>query len=262
MSEKKEKKLPPERNIAFRLAYLGTNYHGWQYQNNAVTIQQVVQQAIAKATGCQVSLSGVGRTDAGVHARAYVANGRLATRIPLDKLPLAVSAYLPEDISVSRAVQVPDEFDARFNCRSKEYTYLIHNSRVRNPFYHNRAYFCPAPLDFQAMVQAAPCFEGRQDFAAVRTLGTPVRSTVRTMLYCKVERQGELISVRVRADGFLYNMARAIAGTLLYCGLGKIPPDRIPAILAAGDREQAGPTAPACGLYLTGMDYGMEELDV
>ena len=160
----KEKKLPPERNIALRLAYLGTNYHGWQYQNNALSIQQVLQEALAKATGCQVVLSGVGRTDAGVHARAYVANGRMRTGIPLDKLPLAVGAYLPEDIAVSRATEVPEDFDARFNCRSKEYTYLIHNSRTRNPFYHNRAYFCPAPLDFEAMVQAAPHFEGQQDF--------------------------------------------------------------------------------------------------
>ena len=123
-----------ERNIAFRLAYLGTAYHGWQYQNNAITVQQVLQQAIGKATGCQVSLSGVGRTDAGVHARIYVANARMATSIPLDKLPLAISAYLPPDISVSRAVEVPWDFDARFQCQKKEYTYLIHNSRVRDPF--------------------------------------------------------------------------------------------------------------------------------
>ena len=258
----KEKKLPPERNIALRLAYLGTNYHGWQYQNNALTIQQVLQEALLKATGSPVSLSGVGRTDAGVHARAYVANGLMRTGIPLDKLPLAVGAYLPQDIAVSRAIEVPWEFDARFNCRSKEYTYLIHNSRTRNPFYHNRAYFCPAPLDFDAMVRAAPYFEGRQDFAAVRSVGTPVRSTVRTMLYCRVERQGDLIAVRVRADGFLYNMARAIAGTLIYCGLGKILPEEIPAVLASRDRERAGPTAPACGLYMTGLDYGMEDLDV
>lgn len=258
----KQKKKPPERNVALRLSYLGTNYHGWQYQNNAMTIQQALQEALAKATGCQVSLSGVGRTDAGVHARAYVANSPMRTSIPLDKLPLAVNAYLPEDISVSQAVEVPREFDARFSCRSKEYTYLIHNSRVRNPFYQNRAYFCPAPLDFDAMVRAAPHFEGRQDFAAVRSVGTPVRSTVRTMLYCKAERQQDLIAVRVRADGFLYNMARAIAGTLIYCGLGKILPEDIPDVLASRDRERGGPTAPACGLYMTGLDYGMEELDV
>ena len=145
-----------ERNIAFRLAYLGTAYHGWQYQNNAITVQQVLQQAIGKATGCQVSLSGVGRTDAGVHARIYVANARMATSIPLDKLPLAISAYLPPDISVSRAVEVPWDFDARFQCQKKEYTYLIHNSRVRDPFYHNRAYFCPSRLDYDAMAEAAP----------------------------------------------------------------------------------------------------------
>ena len=250
-----------ERNIAFRLAYLGTAYHGWQYQNNAITVQQVLQQAIGKATGCQVSLSGVGRTDAGVHARIYVANARMTTGIPLDKLPLAISAYLPPDISVSRAVEVPWDFDARFQCQKKEYTYLIHNSRVRDPFYHNRAYFCPSRLDYDAMAEAAPYFEGKQDFAAVRSEGTPVRSTVRTMYYCCTEKEGDLISIRVCADGFLYNMARAISGTLLYCGLHKIEPRQIPEILASRDREQAGPTAPACGLYMTALTYGMEELD-
>ena len=250
-----------ERNIAFRLAYLGTAYHGWQYQNNAITVQQVLQQAIGKATGCQASLSGVGRTDAGVHARIYVANARMATSIPLDKLPLAISAYLPPDISVSRAVEVPWDFDARFQCQKKEYTYLIHNSRVRDPFYHNRAYFCPSRLDYDAMAEAAPYFEGKQDFAAVRSEGTPVRSTVRTMYYCRTEKEGDLISIRVCADGFLYNMARAISGTLLYCGLHKIEPRQIPEILASRDRERAGPTAPACGLYMTALTYGMEELD-
>ena len=250
-----------ERNIAFRLAYLGTAYHGWQYQNNAITVQQVLQQAIGKATGCQVSLSGVGRTDAGVHARIYVANARMATSIPLDKLPLAISAYLPPDISVSRAVEVPWDFDARFQCQKKEYTYLIHNSRVRDPFYHNRAYFCPSRLDYDAIAEAAPYFEGKQDFAAVRSEGTPVRSTVRTMYYCRTEKEGDLISIRVCADGFLYNMARAISGTLLYCGLHKIEPRKIPEILASRDRERAGPTAPACGLYMTALTYGMEELD-
>lgn len=250
-----------ERNIAFRLAYLGTAYHGWQYQNNAITVQQVLQQAIGKATGCKASLSGVGRTDAGVHARIYVANARMATSIPLDKLPLAISAYLPPDISVSRAVEVPWDFDARFQCQKKEYTYLIHNSRVRDPFYHNRAYFCPSRLDYDAMAEAAPYFEGKQDFAAVRSEGTPVRSTVRTMYYCRTEKEGDLISIRVCADGFLYNMARAISGTLLYCGLHKIEPRQIPEILASRDRERAGPTAPACGLYMTALTYGMEELD-
>ncbi len=254
------RELKPQ-NIAFTLAYLGTNYHGWQYQNNAISVQQVVQQAIQRATGCAVNLSGCGRTDAGVHARVYVANAPLATAIPLDKLPLAISAYLPEDIAVRRATAVPDDFDARFSCRRKEYSYLIHNSRVRNPFYHNRAYFCPSRLDYGAMEQAAPHFAGRQDFAAVRSEGTPVRSTVRTMYYCRTEKQGDLITIRVCADGFLYNMARAIAGTLLYCGLHKIEPGQIPAILRSGDREQAGPTAPACGLYMTALSYGMEALD-
>ena len=159
------------QNIAFTLAYLGTAYHGWQYQNNAISIQQVMQEAIEKATGQAVTLSGCGRTDAGVHAKIYVANAKLATRIPLDKLPLAISAYLPEDISVSRATAVPDDFDARFSCRRKEYSYLIHNSRVRNPFYHNRTYFCPSALDDDAMAAAAPPFRRPAGFCRCAQCG-------------------------------------------------------------------------------------------
>lgn len=256
------KKIPLERNIAFTLAYLGTAYHGWQYQENAISVQQVLQDAMAQCMGQKVTLSGCGRTDAGVHAQIYVANAHVATGIPLDKLPLAINAYLPPDISIYKATEVPQGFDARFSCQSKEYSYQIHNSRLRNPFYHNRAYFCPSPLDYEAMAAGAPYFEGKQDFAAVRSLGsTPLRSTVRTVYHCRTRRQGDLITISVCADGFLYNMARAIAGTLIYCGLGKIEPQALPGILRSGDRELAGPTAPACGLYMTDLHYGLEELD-
>ncbi len=249
------------RNIAFKLAYLGTAYHGWQYQNNAMTIQQMMQEAIEKATGQKITLSGCGRTDAGVHARLYVANGRLETKIPLEKLPLAVNAYLPMDIGVTQALEMPMDFDARFSCISKEYTYQIYNSRMRDPFYHNRAYFCPSALDYEEMARAAKHFVGKHDFSAVRSEGTPVRSPIRTIHYCETEKKGDLISIRVCADGFLYNMVRAISGTLIYCGLHKIMADQIPAVLESRDREQAGPTAPACGLYLSALNYGMEALD-
>lgn len=248
--------------IALRLSYLGADYHGWQRQKNALSVQQVLEDAIFDLTGQKTALSGCGRTDAGVHARTYVASCRLETGIPLSRLPAALNARLPRDIVVHRAHAVPDGFDARFSCKSKEYTYLIHNSRTRDPFLTGRAWFYPQPLDVGAMRRAARAFVGRQDFAAVRNEGTPVKSTVREIFYCEVERrEGGIVAVRVCADGFLYNMVRAITGTLVYCGIGKISPDDMKAILLRGRRESAGPTAPPDGLYMTALTYGMEELD-
>jgi tRNA pseudouridine38-40 synthase len=249
-------------NTALVLSYLGTGYHGWQRQNNGLTIQELLERAVRESCGLRdVYVSGCGRTDAGVHAAFYVCNFKGEVRIPADKLPLALNARLPEAVAVRRAVPVAEDFDARFSCRSKEYTYLIHNSRVRDPFLLGRACFYPQPLDERLMTEAARHFVGRQDFAAVRNLGTPVRSTVRTVLSCTAERRGDRLRVRVAADGFLYNMVRAIAGTLIYVGIGKLRPDEIADVLRSGDRDRAGPTAPACGLYLTALDYGLPSLD-
>lgn len=247
---------------ALVLSYLGTGYHGWQRQNNAMTIQQLLEEAWEKTCGKPAAFSGCGRTDAGVHARYYVASIDQASPIPLAKLPLALNARLPDGVVVKKAAAVPDGFDARFSCVSKEYTYLIHNSRVRDPFLVRRAWCYPQPLNAEAMARAAGDFVGTHDFAAVKNEGTPVKSTVRTIFYCQVERRSEdLIAIRVCADGFLYNMVRAIAGTLVYVGVGKLPADGIPALLESRDREAAGPTAPPWGLYMTALNYQMEELD-
>ena len=248
--------------IALRLSYFGAAYHGWQRQKNASAVQQVLEDSIAALTGKHVTLSGCGRTDAGVHARTYVASCALNTHIPMDRLPAAINARLPQDIVVHRAVIAPDGFDARFSCKSKEYTYFIHNSRTRDPFLTDRAWFYPQKLDVGAMRRAARAFVGRQDFAAVKSEGTPVKSTVREIYYCQVEeREGGIVAIRVCADGFLYNMVRAITGTLVYCGIGKINPGDVTSILRSGQRESAGPTAPPGGLYLTALTYGLEDID-
>ncbi|MBQ2650202.1 MAG: tRNA pseudouridine(38-40) synthase TruA [Clostridia bacterium] len=248
--------------IALKLSYLGTAYHGWQRQKNGVTIQQKIEEAIEKTCGQKVSVSGCGRTDAGVHAENYVASVRMNCSIPMDRLPHALNARLPDDIVIHEAHIVPDDFDARFSCIRKEYTYRIHNSATRNPFLSDRAYFYPQHLDEKKMQQAARHFVGVHDFSAVRSIGTPVRSPVREIYYLDVERHGDRIELRVCADGFLYNMVRAIAGTLVFVGNGKIDPESIPAILESKDREEGGPTAPACGLYMTALTYGMEAIDV
>lgn len=242
-------------NIALRLSYNGAAYHGWQTQRNAATVQQTVTDAIEAVLSQRVSLSGVGRTDAGVHARRYVASFHADCSIPMDRLPLALNAQLPPDIAVSAACRVPDCFDARFQCTRKEYTYLISCGRVRDPFLVQRSYFYPFPLDVEAMQRAAQRFVGRQDFAAVRSMGTQVKSTVREIFSCEVDAVGSLVRIRVCADGFLYNMVRAISGTLLYAGQGKILPESVADILLSRDREQAGPTLPPGGLYMTRLWY-------
>ena len=243
------------RNIALKLMYVGTAYHGWQIQKNAVTVEETLEKALASVVGHPVKCTGAGRTDAGVHAETYVANFRTSSRIPCDRLPLAVNTRLPDDIVVVRAFEVPDSFNAIGSCLKKEYTYRIYNSRFKNPFYVDRAYFYPKHLDEEFLNRAAGMFVGTHDFAAVRSVGTETRSTVRTIYYCHVTRNGDLLELKVCANGFLYNMVRAITGTVLYAAEGKFAPEDIPAILELGDRSAAGPTVPPGGLYLTRLWY-------
>lgn len=249
------------RNIALVLAYNGTAYHGWQVQKTQVTVAQTLERGLSMVCGEPIRVVGCGRTDAGVHAERYVANFHTASRIPTARLPFAVNTHLPEDIAVQEAYEVDDSFNAIGSCLRKEYTYRIYNDRVQNPFYVHRAYFYPKRLDEQKMDAAARMFEGTHDFAAVRSVGTNVKSTVRTVYYCRVVRNGALLELKVCANGFLYNMARAITGTVLYAAEGKLTPEEIPAILDAGDRTLAGPTAPPDGLYLTRVWYEDERLN-
>ena len=244
-----------QRNIALRLSYTGTAYHGWQVQKNARSVAETLEQALATVVGHPVKLTGAGRTDAGVHARVYVANFRTSSGIPVDRLPLAVNTRLPDDIVVSRATVVPDGFNAIGSCRKKEYTYRIYNSRIRDPFYVNRVWFYPRPLDEAVLAAAAAQFVGTHDFAAVRSVGTETRSTVRTVYYFEVARRERVIDLRVCADGFLYNMVRAMVGTCVYAAEGKLDPADIPGILSARNRTLAGPTAPPDGLYMTNLWY-------
>lgn len=249
------------RNIALVLAYNGTAYHGWQVQKTQVTVAQTLERGLSMVCGEPIRVVGCGRTDAGVHAERYVANFHTASRIPTARLPFAVNTHLPEDIAVQEAYEVDDSFNAIGSCLRKEYTYRIYNDRVQNPFYVHRAYFYPKRLDEQKMDAAARMFEGTHDFAAVRSVGTNVKSTVRTVYYCRVVRNGALLELKVCANGFLYNMVRAITGTVLYAAEGKLTPEEIPAILDAGDRTLAGPTAPPDGLYLTRVWYEDERLN-
>ena len=243
------------RNIALRLKYDGSRYHGWQVQKNDITVAQTLDEALSRVCGHKVRTVGCGRTDAGVHALRYCANFKTDSRIPVDRLPLAVNAQLPGDIAVCAAVEVEDAFNAISSCIKKEYIYKILNSNIRDPFLEKRVCFYPQHLDMELMSAAARAFEGTHDFKAVRSLGTETKTTVRTVHWCRAEKAGDIITVSICADGFLYNMCRAMVGTMVYASYGKLLPEEIPQLLELGDRRLTGPTMPPQGLYLNRVWY-------
>lgn len=243
------------RNIALRLAYDGSGYHGWQVQKNDISVCSTLEQALEKACGHRVRAVGCGRTDAGVHALRYCANFRTDCRIPIDRFPAAVNSRLPSDIAVTDAAEAEEGFNAIGSCIKKEYIYKIQNSPIRDPFGEKRVCFYPQHLDLGRMQRAAAAFEGTHDFRAVRSVGTETKTTVRTVHWCRCEKDGDIITVSVCADGFLYNMCRAIVGTMVYASYGKLEPEDIPMLLEKGDRRLTGPTMPPQGLYLNRVWY-------
>lgn len=243
------------RNIAVKIAYDGSAYHGWQTQKDLPTVQETLTKAVQKVCGGEPHVIGCGRTDAGVHALRYCANFRTDCAIPVDRVALALNTRLPADIAVVDAVEAPWEFNAIGSCIKKEYIYKILNTRIPDPFLNKRACFYPHPLDAEVMDRAARAFVGTHDFAAVRSVGTQTKTTVRTIHWCNARREGDLITVNVCADGFLYNMVRAIVGTLVYASHGKLAPEEIPALLETRDRRLTGPTMPPQGLYMNRIWY-------
>ena len=243
------------RQLAIRLSYDGSAYHGWQRQKGLETVQQTLEEAVSRLAKAETHVIGCGRTDAGVHARKYCASFRTECAVPAEKLPLALNALLPPDIAVSAACEEEPEFHPVYSCRRKEYTYFLRSGALRDPFERSRVWFRPGELELEPMRQAAEQFLGTHDFAAVRSVGTNVKTTVRTVYSFSVDREGSLFTFRISASGFRYNMARAMVGTVVYAALGKLRPEDIPTILEAGDRCLAGPTVPPQGLYMTGVWY-------
>jgi len=246
------------KNIAAKIMYDGSGYRGWQVQREGKTVAGTLEAALSRLFGHPIKAHGCGRTDAGVHAERYCANFKTTSNIPPERLPLALNSFLPPDIAVQRTIYVPDEFDANLSCIKKEYTYRLINSRIRDPFYTGRAYFYHQKIDIGAMAKAARHFVGTHDFAAVRSVGSVTKTTVRTVHWYEIEEKWPFIELRVCANGFLYNMARAMAGTLLYVSEGKISPDDLPRLLEQKDRRLTGPTVPPDGLYLTRIWYDGE----
>jgi len=244
------------RNIRLTLAYDGTNFNGWQTQPGFRTVQETLEIALASLTGEErVRCNASGRTDAGVHAIGQVVNFYSTTKLPPDVLVRAINAHLPEDVTVSEAAEMPQAFDANRDAKRKLYRYVIHDGAVPSPFL--RRYCCQSRhrLDDAAMRRAAEPLKGRHDFHSFETDWPNRMSSVRTISHLAVNCVGDWIWIDVEADGFLYNMVRAIAGTLMYVGRGYWPETQVAAILNAADRTQAGPTAPAQGLFLMRVTY-------
>ena len=244
------------QDLLLKLAYDGTRYHGWQIQENALTVQQVFQEALERITGLKEDIKACSRTDTGVHAREFCVSLRTESPIAPERLVAALNHYLPQDIAVRSCTPVPPGFHARYSCKGKEYVYQIWNHPVRDPFLAGRALHYWYPMDEALLDQAAQLYVGRHDFSYFCTLVKREKGDLTsTVTNARVQRQGDLVTFTVAADGFLYNMGRIMVGTLLRVQQGKFTPQDIPGILRARDRKAAGPTAPACGLYLNRVFY-------
>ena len=247
------------RRIMIKVAYDGTNYSGWQIQINALTIEEVLNKALSDLLNEGITVTGASRTDAGVHALCNFAIFDTLTKMPADKICYAVNTRLPEDIRVTQSVEVDKEFHPRRCLTKKTYEYHILNTKIASPIKRNFAHFCHYNCDVELMKIAAKDFKGKHDFKAFCTVGTQVLTTVREITDISVNRVGDEIVIRVTGYGFLYNMVRIIAGTLLEIGCGRRAVDSIPATIESLDRTKAGPTAPARGLMLVEYEFVDEE---
>lgn len=242
-----------------KIKYLGTAFHGFQVQPDKRTVMGELCRALAEALGGPCKVTGCSRTDAGVHANEFCITVECnAATVPPEKLPVAVARFLPEDLSLYFAEACADDFHPRYDVVSKEYLYRIINAPVYDPFEHQRVWFVARPITDKGvarMKEAARYFVGKRDFASFMSEGSDITDTTREIYYLDVSKSGDLIEVRICANGFLYNMVRIIVGTLIEVAHGRISPDKIPEIIESKNRAMAGMTAPACGLYLNKVRY-------
>ncbi len=244
------------RKIKLKIEYDGTNYHGWQIQKNAISVQEIIERAISRLLGNEIGIVGCSRTDVGVHAYGQIAHFSTDSTIPGDKFSYAINNLLPSDIVIKQSEEVSEDFHSRYSAKGKKYRYLIYNGAHASAIMRNRTYHVRPELDIEKMQKAAKYFIGEHDFAAFQATGGQVRSTVRKIFSMELQKKEDnIISIEVSGNGFLYNMVRIIAGTLVYVGMGKIDADEISMIIDSLDRTRAGKTAPAEGLYLMEIYY-------
>ena len=243
------------KGYILKIAYIGANYCGWQVQPNKPTVQETLQRACERVFGCSVSLTGCSRTDSGVHAKGFVATvwGELPN-IPSSSLPMAINTALPEDIAVISATDAPEGFHPRYDALGKEYYYKIYTSKTRDPFAESTAWQFTRHIDEITAQKLCDSIVGKQDFAAFMASGSKIIDTVREVKYCNIRREGDMLTLTIAADGFLYNMVRIIVGTVAEKASGTRMPS-IEEIIASKNRALAGTTAPAKGLVLNKVFY-------
>lgn len=243
------------RNIKLTIEYHGKDFNGWQKQPNKLNIQGEIERAIESITGETIELIGSGRTDAGVHALGQVANFKTNSYISIDKFAMAINSKLKKSIRIKKAEEVEERFHSRYCAHFKKYRYVINCSFTGTAIYRELEYQFPMELDVEKMKKAVKYFEGEHDFAAFKASGTSGKNSVRKIFKAEVLEREDKIWIELTGSGFLYNMVRIIAGTLLEVGIGKIKPEEIPEIIKSKDRKQAGKTLPAVGLYLVEVKY-------
>ena len=244
------------RNIKLTIEYDGKEFNGWQKQPSKLNIQGTIEQAIKTITGEDVDLQASGRTDAGVHALGQVANFKTNSNIPIEKMSIAINCNLKKSIRIVKAEEVEERFHSRLSCKRKTYRYIINNSEIPSAIYRNLETHIPYKLDIEKMKQAVKYFEGEHNFKAFKASGTSSKSSIRTIYKAEVLKMpNNRIYIELTGNGFLYNMVRIIAGTLVDVGTGKIKPEDIEKIIESKDRTNAGKTLPPQGLYLVCVNY-------
>ena len=243
------------KRVKLVVAYDGTNYHGWQVQDNGITIEEVLNRTISELVQEDIKVIGASRTDAGVHACGNVAVFDTESRIQGDKFSFALNQRLPEDIRIQESCEVDADFHPRYADTVKTYEYNILNRRFELPSKRLYAAFCYYPMDIERMNQAAAYLVGEHDFKSFCSAGAQVQTTVRTIYAVNVTKEDDMVHIRITGNGFLYNMVRIIAGTLMQVGTGLMEPEQVTEILEARDRSKAGPTAVAKGLTLVEIRY-------
>lgn len=243
------------RNLKCTMSYKGTAYHGFQSQNNAVAIQDILEDRLSYLTHSTVKVNGCSRTDTGVHANEFCFNFKTEHPIPCNNIVRGVNSLLPDDIAVHTCEEADEDFHARFSCIGKEYVYLLLNSPTKNPFYSDLALHYPYKFDYKLLDASAKAFEGTHDFTSFCGTSNIKENCVRTIEYFNVKKDDELVRFTVKGDGFLYNMVRIMVGTLIFINEGKLSPDSIDEIIEKKDRNIAGKTAAPHGLYLNSVFY-------